>query len=812
MGGTMARFLADFVAGTILRRGAACLLPLMLMLMWALPGLAWASKVVLDDGRVLQGAITPLASLIEDPRGFNSSDAAAARLILMCDDGLRRVFVPKRRVREVLESDVGETLEKFTVWQPVKRIGKRVHNVGQVIEIGPFDEHGRRRFTMNTPRGPVDVVQGITEITPRWTKVEGLSHVWDQRIATSSIPPQVIDQVLSQVIDPKKVEHRLKVARLYLQAERYRDARLYLERLAKEFPDLKDQIAPAMRRLRQLGAQRLLREILMRRDAGQHELAIALLDRFPAEGVAGETLREVREVLEQYQSQRKQAQAWLALLDEHLAAMRDGPARSRLVPIVEEIKRELNYSNLQRLAPYGQFQDDAELAVEEKLAVAVSGWLAGAGGTTRNLAVALSMYDLRNLVARYMREPQKLERDRLLDRMGSLEGAVPQTVARLVAHMKPPLDLPEADPERPGFYELAAPGADDEPEFHYLVQLPPGYEPYRRYPAIVTLHGSGSTPEMQIDWWAGAVVPEGPQKGQRLGQATRHGYIVIAPHWGRPKQKKYGYSAREHLAVLNCFRDACRRFSVDTDRVFLSGHAMGGDAAWDIGLAHPDVWAGVIPIVAESDRYCSLYWENARYVPFYVVSGELDDDKPVRNARDLDRYLKKAFDTTVVEFLGRGHEHFSDEIQNLFDWMGRRQRDFFRREFVCRAMRPWDNYFWWVEVHGLPKRAELLPSDWPPPRGTRPMRVEAKITAGNAIRVRAGAQRVTLWILPQLLDLGERLQISINGVRLKRQQATPEPNIAVLLEDARTRGDRQHPFWARLDFPHGRNRVARGNR
>ena len=97
---------------------------------------------------------------------------------------------------------------------------------------------------------------------------------------------------------------------------------------------------------------------------------------------------------------------------------------------------------------------------------------------------------------------------------------------------------------------------------------------------------------------------------------------------------QYGYSAREHARVLACYRDACRRFAVDTDRVFLSGHAMGGDAAWDIGLAHPDMWAGVIPISAESDRYCKLYWENAKNLPFYVIGGELDGAKM---SQELDR-------------------------------------------------------------------------------------------------------------------------------------------------------------------------------
>src|SRR4029077_14903254 len=135
--------------------------------------------------------------------------------------------------------------------------------------------------------------------------------------------------------------------------------------------------------------------------------------------------------------------------------------------------------------------------------------------------------------------------------------------------------------------------------------------------------------------------------GSRAGQAGRYGYIVIAPAWGREQQTAYGYTLNEHLAVLHTLRDACRHFAIDTDRLFLSGHSMGGDAAWDIGLSHPDLWAGVVPIVAVSDRYGALYWENARQVPFYLVAGEMDGDKTKRNARDLDRCLNNRFDFTL---------------------------------------------------------------------------------------------------------------------------------------------------------------------
>jgi predicted peptidase len=88
-------------------------------------------------------------------------------------------------------------------------------------------------------------------------------------------------------------------------------------------------------------------------------------------------------------------------------------------------------------------------------------------------------------------------------------------------------------------------------------------------------------------------------------------------------------------------RDACKRFNIDTDRVFLSGHSMGGDAAWDIGISHPDTWAGIVSIVATADKYIPRYWENARQLPMYFVCGQLDGSRMSINGPEWDRYLTK---------------------------------------------------------------------------------------------------------------------------------------------------------------------------
>jgi len=813
---------------------------------------ASAVQIWLKDGRILKGQTAPMTGVAEAPTAPDPEGVGPLHLITVVNDELRWTFVSDRQIENVRQDDSTEIYEKFRIRQQVAHSGPTVERVGPILRVTPFDEFGRRILTMNTNRGPVDVIQCITEITPLWTKVEGHKHVWDMRMSTSSIPPDVLAKILAKQTNPADVDQRKKVAGFYLQSERYEEAYQTLEGILADHPNdaaMRQQLEPLIRAIRQRSAQQLLDELELRRESGQHRLVRTRLKDFPSEGVAGNILERVRQMIQEYESLEATGKESLKRFDELVAKIEDEATRQRIEPIRREIGAELNANTAGRLAAFRLMLDDASLLAEEKVSLAISGWLLGGDSATVKLPVALSVFEVRDLVRQYLNTPDTLSRAGILERFHSQEGATPALVAKLLAHMKPPVDtpppgaalelqaqpatdtppatehrptdnfpIPEGDSpvfaarkagqspscseeatrpstEKPGYYELEVAGLPNTPPVEYVVQLPPEYDPYRRYPAIVTLHGAGTTPSHQVDWWAGSWT----RGGWRNGQATRYGYIVIAPGWASEHQKKYGYSWREHAAVLDCLRDACRRFAVDTDRVFLSGHSMGGDAAWDLGLAHPDLWAGVIPIVAESDKYCALYWENAKLVPFYFVGGELDGTKMATNARDLDRYLKRGYNVTVVEYRGRGHEHFSDEILRLFDWMGRYKRDFFPKEFSVSTMRLWDNFFWWVELGSLPPGTVVDPVDWPPSRGTRPMETKASITATNGLYVRTGAGAVRVWLSPEMLDLDKRVNIVVNSRRILPASRFVEPDLETLLEDVRTRGDRQHPFWAKVE-------------
>ena len=271
---------------------------------------------------------------------------------------------------------------------------------------------------------------------------------------------------------------------------------------------------------------------------------------------------------------------------------------------------------------------------------------------------------------------------------------------------------------------------------------------------------------------------------------------------GRRNQTKYDYSLREHAAVLGALRDACRRFTIDTDRVFLSGHSMGGDAAWDIGLAHPDLWAGVIPVVATADKYVSRYWKNAKGLPMYFVAGQLDGNKIAANARDLDRYMKYAgFDAMYVEYEGRGHEHFHDEIQRMFEWMALYRRDFARKEFDGRVHAALGSVLLVGRTGRHPRAVRRAAGQLAAAQGQGCGDGGADYAGQHDSRQDAVARTSPCGCPPTLVDFAKKITFG-------RDRVDIVPTIEVMLEDVRTRGDRQHPFWAKYSPPTGKRSVA----
>lgn len=771
------------------------------------PRSAGAEQAVrLKSGMVIRGTVVEIPGVNQSAFALASATAENRSLpVWMIDDGLRRTYVHKNGM--VAQSSVVEDLaQRIEIWQAVPVGGRTIGGMGPLLGISDFNDYGQRAVTVRgTDGSPISLLQGITEVNARYAKLEALRstpiYQWQSRVATSSIPADQLAAMFARRIDRRDYGKRLEVVRLYIEAERFGEARAEMEMMIREFPD-EPRLATQLKVLAQSQGTQLLREAKLRRDAGQYQLALQILDHFPLAEVARVTAIEVQDTIDSIRGRVAGGQQLVEQLRGQIRELGEAYPQGVLLAFADEIEQGLSPDSLNRLNDYSQLGGVADLPVENRVALAIGGWLLGPGSGLQNLTMAVSLIDVRDRARQYLSTLDAVARDAVLEDLRQIEGGSADNVARIVRWMTPPLELPtEAQDESdPGLYRMPA-ELTGRQRGSYVVQLPPEYDPLRQYPCIVALHPIGSTAESQIDYWSG---PWQPEAGMRMGQGARHGFVVVAPAWTRPGQLSFEATPREHAEVLAALRDAMRRISIDSDRVFLVGLADGGSAAWDIAQAHPDLWAGMINIGGDPSSYARHYAANLTRVPMRFVFGEIAGTPAplVRMGDRLDRYMKTNFNAMVITYRGRGAEHFYEEIHQHFDWM---RLPTMRRgdpptSIEAVTMRVGDQFFWWLELDGLLDQIVIDPFLWDLAESPSAAEVAATVGSNNEIRIRkAPARAIRVFLEP---SMGVRLDQRVT-IRHQNRRATVEfdGSADFLLEDVRTRADRKRPFWTYASLP-----------
>jgi len=761
---------------------------------------AEAGKAMLKNGTVLQGELVPLSGLTERQLRNRTDDRPNTNPYLMVDATYKKYFVPGR---QLADRDLGQSLipfDVFTIKQRKSPSSLSVASVGLPIRVTPFDDRGVRTVTFATSREPFHVVQGVTRIEPSFVTIEGIKGQWWQGIATTALPPEDLAAMLRTATDPQNPDDRMSIARFYLQAGLYEAAAAELESISRDFPELSAKVAEIDRELRQLRANWLLSELRRRQAAGQHEFVAAAVEAFPEDlGFDAEVLRQVEELRRFYKEGRERADRALLLLGQLEASLNDAALQSAVAALRPTLMEQLDWHSLPRLDAFLTLGEDASLSDSERLALAYSGWVVGSANATTDLPKAIALSRARHLVGECLRSDDPGLRTQLITELNDLEGLGPDAIADLVPLLPPWVETPAAEGGRTIVLEtlelVTGWGGDPEQEssvlnnaaghIRYAVTLPPEYSPNRNYPMLVALRAAEWDIEKAAAFWG-----EGRDGAGRPapGPATRDGYIVIAPEFAGAKQTSYGYTAREHLAVLAAIRDAKARFAVDSDRVFLAGHGMGGDATFDLALAHPDLFAGAIPVSGLCGKPIGFYKQNAERVPFYIINGERDRAAREVNAEDLSWMMKQSFDVIWCEFVGRGYEYYHEEMANVMAWANRMRRAPDPKEIEVKVARTSDDRFYWIKTEGIPATAFA----------GRPMMLEGRITEGNTINLRSGASRYSLRLNESLIDVDKRVKVGVSGRQRFNDFVAPES--AALLDDLRENGDRQRLYPIRINI------------
>ncbi len=185
-----------------------------------------------------------------------------------------------------------------------------------------------------------------------------------------------------------------------------------------------------------------------------------------------------------------------------------------------------------------------------------------------------------------------------------------------------------------GFYD------DGSLKMAYRFYVPFNYDPDLKYPVTTLLHGAGQRgndglcqitagfpllfddPENDLMFTSIVLAPQCP---------SEHGWVNT--DWTVGNYSTDVVSESQPLgAVYKMLCTMPERYSVDTDRFYVSGLSMGGYGTWDLITRHTDMFAAAIPICGAGDlKKASLLID----FPIHTFHGTADELVPVRGTQRM---------------------------------------------------------------------------------------------------------------------------------------------------------------------------------
>lgn len=777
------------------------------------------------DGFVIEGKVQREMTLEFDQVGREAYYMPKGFFFL--NDGPRRIFFSPAQVRYIHEKDLpAEDRILHPNPSPIQVNPKKFPGLVEVVSAPEWREDWTRRFQfISGMGGTLNVPQHVGKLTPYWAQADSTGKFfWSCAYLTRELGPETVQSLLATHKDfqekkdqpaEKRASIRLHKADFFAQAGFLDLADKELARLLADLPDQKERIETARKALVKLQSSDRLEEIKRRRLAGQHRRVRQLLDDFPSKDVPKETTAKVEELKHEYKDAEQLLQDTTRLLEktrrEALAANKANN-NTVLTEAAGIIGPELNYENIDRLDAFlGQARQaerlqkakkPSEVSADQLLSLAISGWLLGSSSAEMSVETAKRLWSGRELLLTYLRTEKEDKRLQLLQKhqAGSRTEAASLDELVQIIRTLPPIAAEKTLPQ--GAAQFQANGTT------YFVQLPPEYRHARSYPVLVLLHQAGQKPDTTIKRFAAA--------------AAANGYILLAPEWQVGGNNKYTYSKDEHETVLKALRDVRQRFNIADDRVFLFGLGEGGYMAYDVGLGHPDLFAGVLPMGAGPQFHAEVCWRNAQKLPFYIVYGSQGTDHEKLRELFNNWVILRPYASLWIDYKGRGAEWFAGELPNMFDWMRNKRRafpnhdnDLFRKlgsdgsgtsfgnEFC--TLRECDNHFYWLSSDDIRLTKDL--SNWRRLARRPPASLFASIDRenklGNLIQLKTtGIGQVTIWLGrnnkgEDMIDFDKPVTVRHGFVTLVANRKVT-PSLEVLLEDLYQRGDRQQLFLAKI--------------
>jgi predicted esterase len=234
---------------------------------------------------------------------------------------------------------------------------------------------------------------------------------------------------------------------------------------------------------------------------------------------------------------------------------------------------------------------------------------------------------------------------------------------------------------------------------YHAVRTPVSVEPGRKYALYLSLHGAS------VEGF-----------NQARAYRDKRDAFIVAP----TNRRKFGFDWQDwgRLDALEALDFALARYPIDPDRVYLTGHSMGGHGTWYLGTLYPSLFAAVAPSAGwasfftygggiprtfgshpalkpfaetQLENDTLAFVRNLAHTPIYILHGEADDNVPLSEAKRFAAELGKFHhDFTMHVQPGAGH-WWGDECVDwppLFEFCRRHLRVLKPLEFTFRTPNP----------------------------------------------------------------------------------------------------------------------------
>jgi predicted peptidase len=198
-------------------------------------------------------------------------------------------------------------------------------------------------------------------------------------------------------------------------------------------------------------------------------------------------------------------------------------------------------------------------------------------------------------------------------------------------------------------------------DLHYLLFLPEGYEKSaNHWPLILYLHG-GSARGKDIAQMRKLGLTEKVETDQRFP------FIVVSP------QCPPGEIWTDVEALGALLDEVARTHRVDVDRVYASGHSMGGRGVLYAAYKMPERFAAIVSLAPSSP--ITAWAGNIAKIPLWLFHGSKDQFTPLKEVEELVRAIAAAGGSP--EFTALERDHYILDVYDrpeLYEWLARQRR------------------------------------------------------------------------------------------------------------------------------------------